>query len=103
MSARRDPKVASLIDFAEPDEDHTRMVLAPDLMLGFVNRPFLELAARHLDEVLADETVSTADLKGALNRASGGTWGVEYHCAFTPREFLEALKTAIETHLRRPS
>jgi hypothetical protein len=102
MAAALDPRVADLINYADPDDARTGMVLAPDLTTGRVDPAFLAFALRSLGEVLADETVSTADLKGALNRASAGTWGMDYDRAFTPREFLEALRTAIEAHLPRP-
>jgi hypothetical protein len=103
MAAVLDPRVAALIHYADPDESRTGMVLATDLMEGRVEPAFLELALRKLEGALADSAVTTADLKGALNRASDGTWGMEYDRIFTPREFLEALRGAVEAYLlRRP-
>ena len=46
-------------------------------------------------------SISNAELKGLLNRATDKTWGWEYARIFTPREFLEELKLAIENYLRR--
>ena len=101
MSGTLDPRVVDLINYAEPDHERTGMILAPDLVPGAVDRAFLEFAASHLERVLADEAVSAGDLKGALNRASCKTWGIEYDRRFTPREFLQALRMAIQNHLRQ--
>ena len=103
MAAVLDPRIADLINHAEPDGPRTGMVLAPDLTPDWVDQAFLAFALRELDAVLADETVTNADLKGLLNRASAGTWGMEYDRVFTAREFLQALRAAVKAHLpRRP-
>ena len=98
---RLQPWATDLINYVDPDEARTGMVMAEDLMAHVVSREHLRAALANLREVLADRTVTTADLKGHLNRASGRTWGMEYDRRFTPREFLEALAGAIETYLHK--
>lgn len=92
-----------LIAFADPDPTGRRMVLADDLLSGRAEgtRANLEAADRRLAEALADESVSNADLKGVLNRASGKTWGVDYDRRFTAREFVEEMRRAVQDYLQR--
>lgn len=99
MTARLLPETADLINYAEPDETGLRMVMAADLMRDLITRTRLEAGLANLDQVLADENLSAAELKGVLNRVSGGVWGMEYARPFTPREVLEELRTAIRRHL----
>jgi len=92
--ARLLPETAELLNYAEPDAAQTGMVMASDLMAGFVSRDWLEAGLENLHAVLADGSLTTADLKGPLNRASAKMWGFEYNRRFTPREFLEELRDA---------
>ncbi len=92
-----------LLTCADPDETGEHIVLADDLMSNssYIFGAALPLALEALTAVLADESISNAELKGLLNRATDKTWGWEYARIFTPREFLEELKLAIENYLRR--
>ncbi len=98
-------QAVDLINYADPDSSGQHIVLADDLLAGaFGPSPNLSRfrqSAEALAEILADESISNADLKGLLNRASAKMWGAEYERRFTPREFLEELKAAIEKYVRR--
>lgn len=89
-----------LINYADPDEGGVRMVLADDLLVRR-DRPTLLRTLQTLTEALDDESISNGEWKGLLNRASAKTWGSEYSRVFTPREFLDELKQALENYLRR--
>jgi len=106
MASLGDPEFLFAVDLlnnAEPDETRVAVRLADDLMRAnvFADRRQLAGCLAKLHEVLADETLSSAELKGVLNRASGSAWGFEYDRKFTPRQFLEALGGALEDYLRR--
>jgi hypothetical protein len=92
-----------LINVADPDEAGTGMRIADDLMKAgfFADDSALPICLQRLDDLLSDTNVSSAELKGLLNRASNKTWGIQYDRAFTPRQFLEALRTALEEYIRR--
>jgi hypothetical protein len=92
-----------LINMADPDEAGTGMRIADDLMKArfFADDSALPICLQRLNGLLADSNVSSAELKGLLNRASAKTWGIQYDRAFTPRQFLEALRTALEEYIRR--
>ncbi len=91
-----------LINVADPDEAGTGMRIADDLMKArYGDDSALPICLQRLDGLLADTNVSSAELKGLLNRASNKTWGIQYDRAFTPRQFLEALRTALEEYIRR--
>lgn len=93
----------SLINMADPDNSANGMRIADDLMEASVLTDHSEIPVgiQKLTELLADPNVSSGDMKGLLNRASAKTWGIEYDRAFTPRDFLEALKSALEDYVRR--
>lgn len=99
MTARLHPMTADLLNYTEPDQTGLRMVLAPDLLPAWVSREVVKRALDNVDALLVDRSVSTADLKGELNRASHRTWGGEYGRTFTPREFLEEYRAALEGFL----
>ncbi|HYD26093.1 hypothetical protein [Brevundimonas sp.] len=98
---RLQPWAIDLINYVDPDEARTGMVMSEDLMAHVVSREHLRMALANLREVLADQAVTNADLKGRLNRASGRTWGGEYDRVFSPREFLETLAAAVEAYLHK--
>ncbi len=93
-----------LLVCADPDESGQHIVLADDLMSNsaeFSGGQALPLALEALTAVLGDTSITNTELKGLLNRATSKSWGLEYARVFTPREFLEELKLAIENYLRR--
>ena len=90
-----------LLNYADPDETGLRMVMADDLMLHAGNRAGLERSIDILNATTADGSISNADIKGLLNRASGKMWGAEYSRTFEPREFLAELAIALKDYLQR--
>ena len=95
-------QAVDLINAADPDEAGTGMRIADDLMKARDgDDSALPICLQRLDGLLADTNVSTAELKGLLNRASNKTWGIQYDRAFSPRQFLEALRAALEEYIRR--
>ena len=91
-----------LINAADPDKAGAGMSLADDLMKSLgMDDDALPICLQRLEGLLADTSVSSAELKGLLNRASNKTWGIQYDRTFTPREFLEALRNALEDYIRR--
>ncbi|HYD13763.1 MAG TPA: hypothetical protein VEC11_13020 [Allosphingosinicella sp.] len=90
-----------LINLADPDEAGTGMRIADDLMKAgfFADDSALPICLQRLNGLLADPSVCSAELKGLLNRASNKTWSIQYDLG--PRQFLEALKTALEAYIRR--
>jgi hypothetical protein len=91
-----------LINVADPDEAGTGMRIADDLMKArYGDHSALPTCLQRLDGLLSDTNVSSAELRGLLNRASNKTWGIQYDRAFSPRQFLEALRTALEEYIRR--
>lgn len=104
MGRLDDPDLRSAIDlinYVDPDETRLQMVVADDLMSEFADRAALLFAADKLATLCADETISSADIKGLLNRASGKTWGVWYNRKFEPRAFVAELERAVRDYLRR--
>lgn len=104
MSRLDDPLLKwaiDLINHADPDETGQRMVLADDLMERRADRAGLERAVGALAALGRDETVTDAEIKGLLNRASGKSWGIEYDRVFEPRAFLAELEQAVREYLRR--
>jgi hypothetical protein len=72
-----------LINVADPDEAGTGMRIADDLMKArYGDDSALPICLQRLDGLLADTNVSSAELKGLLNRASNKTWGIQYDRAF---------------------
>ena len=90
-----------LLNYAGPDETGVRMVMLDDLMEDVGDRFSLERATEAIAALNADEAISNGEIKGLLNRASGKTWGIEYHRTYRPREFLAELKGALKDYLRR--
>lgn len=92
-----------LINMADPDEAGTGMRIADDLMKArfSADESSLPICHQRLNGLLADPDVSSAELKGLLNRASAKTWRMQYDRPFTPRQFLEALRTALQEYIRR--
>ena len=104
VSRLDDPLLKSAIDllnYADPDGTGKHMVLADDLMAHRADRASLEAAADKLAALRNDETISNAEIKGQLNRASGKTWGIEYGRVFEPRAFVAELERAVRDYLRR--
>lgn len=98
---RLDPASVDLINYVDPDPTGTRMVFMPDMLsAGGISTERLTQALANLTQVLDEDVLSGSEMKGALNRASNRTWGMEYERRFTPRAFLEELKSAIEICLR---
>jgi hypothetical protein len=93
-------EAASLLNSVQPDETRKRMVMTSDISGGLGDRRRLAEASTLLAAIIADERITTAELKGLLNRASSRTWGVEYDRAFKPREFLAELVDAIDALVR---
>ena len=91
-----------LINVVDPDEAGMGMRIADDLMKArYGDDSALPICLERLESLLADTNVSSAELKGLLNRASNKTWSIQYDRAFSPRQFLEALRTALAKHIRR--
>lgn len=88
-----------LLNYVDPDEHRTGMVLAPDLLNGAYDRGALKRASEVLKAAVADQGTTDAELKGVLNRQSAKMWGAEFDRAFTPREFLSELSAAIDAYL----
>ncbi|MBW8302579.1 MAG: hypothetical protein K0M78_01255 [Brevundimonas sp.] len=104
MGWRDDPDLKwaiDLLNYADPDETGQHIVLADDLMAHRADRASLERAADRLAALRDDQTISNAEIKGLLNRASGKTWGGEYDRVFEPREFVAELERAVRDYLRR--
>jgi hypothetical protein len=106
MTRLSDPHLllaVSLVNMADPDKAPNGMRIADNLMKSSFPSDHTELpmCLERLNGLLADPNISSGELKGLLNRASGKTWGIQYDRTFTPREFLEALRTALEEYLRR--
>ena len=81
------------------------MVLADDLMennvLGQGCRQALERAGSTLTQFVDDESLTNAEVKGILNRACGRCWGMGYEPVLKPKEFVIALRDAVNDYLRR--
>ena len=90
-----------LLNYADPDETRQHVVLADDLMAQLGDRASLGRAADRLAALRDDQTISNAEIKGLLNRASGKTWGIEYDRVLEPREFVAELERAVRDYLRR--
>lgn len=90
-----------LLNYADPDQSGRHIVLADDLMAHRGDRASLERAAARLAALRDDQTISNAEIKGLLNRASGKTWGGEYGRTFEPRAFVAELERAVRDYLRR--
>jgi inosine/xanthosine triphosphate pyrophosphatase family protein len=90
-----------LLNYADPDQVGQHIVLADDLMARRADRASLEQAADRLAALRDDQTITNAEIKGLLNRASGKTWGGEYDRVFEPREFVAELERAVRDYLRR--
>ena len=106
MTHLNDPHLlfaVSLINVADPDKATNGMRFADDLMdaTELSDHPELPICLQKLEVLLADPAISSAELKGLLNRASAKTWGIEYDRAFTPKEFLEALTAALREYIQR--
>jgi len=101
MSAVREaePLVASALRCIETDIDGQSLVVAEDLrQRGGVHRDDMLRAWKVLQELLSDPSVSSADLKGLLNRTDVA-WGVESPFganAQAAREHLEAARDALQ-------
>ncbi|MFA4893148.1 hypothetical protein [Brevundimonas sp.] len=90
-----------LLNYADRDQTGQHIVLADDLMAHHADRANLERAADRLAALRDDDTISNAEIKGLLNRASSKTWGGEYDRVFEPREFVAELERAVRDYLRR--
>jgi hypothetical protein len=93
--------LSELLGCLDAVEEGTTIAIATDLLnSNFPDSGFKE-AADFLDRLLADPTVSNADLKGLLNRETSSAWAMEL--GFDPsargaRRCLEALRGAIARH-----
>lgn len=86
-----------ILDPGQRDED---VVIASDLLARHqeLDQDRLRACLRYLDQLLSDESVSNADLKGLLNRLAGRAWSVQWKFgadAKAARQYLEALQSAL--------
>jgi hypothetical protein len=99
-----EPLVSRALSCIETDIDGGRLVVAEDLReRSGVYRDDMLRAWKALEDLLADPSVSNADLKGLLNRADMG-WGAQSPFgadARAAREHLEAAKDALQRWAER--
>lgn len=69
-------------------------------LIGPLSPELVATAVTEIRNALADQSVATSDLKGALNRASSGTWGMEYPDVVDARAYLTTLLETAEDFLR---
>jgi len=92
--------VATLVDRVVPRADGLGMTFSTGPLIGPLPPELVATAVGEIRKVLSDENVTTSDLKGALNRASSRTWGMEYPDADDAREYLKTLLETAEAFLR---
>lgn len=92
--------VATLVDRVAPRADGQGMTFTTGPLIGPLSPELVATAVCEIRKVLSDETVTTSDLKGALNRASSRTWGMEYPDVADARAYLTTLLEIAEAFLR---
>ena len=92
--------VATLVDRVVPRADGLGMTFTTGPLIGSLPPELVATAVAEIRNVLSDESVTTSDLKGALNRASSRTWGMEYPDAVDARAYLTTLLETAEAFLR---
>ncbi len=94
------PALRTLLMILDPGVTGKEVVIAADLLAQHpeIDRNQLRECFRYLDQLLNDEAVPNADLKGMLNRLAGPVWGGPFGFgadAKSARLFLEALRLAL--------
>ena len=92
--------VWALVDRVVPRADGQGMTFSTGPLIGPLSPELVATAVGEIRKVLSDETVTTGDLKGALNRGSSRTWGMEYPNAVDARAYLTTLLETAEAFLR---